>query len=178
MTKRDFFRLIIKLFGLYSLILTVFTWIPSNLPFLTYGFELTPILLVLGLALLSLLIFYVLIIKTDAIINFLKLDKGFDDPNITIGSIGTDKILMLGIILIGGLLLIHSMADLILYSCLAFKKEVQKEGFEGILNDTFGTTADYINWAFSAINTVLGYVLLTNYNKVANWLHKQDPVKD
>lgn len=170
MTKRDFFRIIIKLFGLYSLILTVFTWIPSNLPFFTYGFELVPVLLVLALTLLSFLMFYILIIKTDAIITFLKLDKGFDDPNITIGNISSDKVLMLGIIIVGGLLLIHSLADFFLYSFLAFKKEVQKGSFEGILNDSFGTAADYFSWGFAGINAVLGYVLVTNYRRIGKWL--------
>ena len=39
MTKRDFFRLIIKIFGLYSLLLTVFTVIPNNISNILYAFQ-------------------------------------------------------------------------------------------------------------------------------------------
>lgn len=174
MTKRDFFRILIKIFALYSLILTVFSWIPSNLIYIVYDFELKPVLVTLGFICLAFLIYYILINKTDQIIDFIKLDKGFDDPNIVLGKLGTDKILMLGIILVGGLVLISNLADFIQYSFLAFKKEVQNDGLNRILDNSFGTTADYFNWTFSGINVILGYVLLTNYDRVTNWLNRKE----
>ena len=171
MTKRDFFRIIIKLFALYSLILTVFSWIPSNLVYTVYDLELLPILGVLGFTLLAILIYYFLIKKTDQIIDFIKIDKGFDNPNIELGNLATDKILMLGIILIGGLLLISNLADFIQYSFNAFKNNVQKGGLNIFLNDA-GT--DYFNWTFSALNIIIGYLLLTNYDKIAKWLNRKE----
>lgn len=171
MTKRDFFRIIIKLFALYSLILTVFSWIPSNLVYTVYDLELLPILGVLGFTLLAILIYYFMIKKTDQIIDFIKIDKGFDNPNIELGNLATDKILMLGIILIGGLLLISNLADFIQYSFNAFKNNVQKDGLNIFLNDA-GT--DYFNWTFSGINIVIGYLLLTNYERVTKWLNRKE----
>ncbi len=173
MTKRDFFRILIKVFALYSIILTVFTWIPSNLIYTVYDFELMPILAALGFTLLAFLIYYFLIKKTDEIIDFIKLDKGFDNPNIDFGNLGTDKILMLGIIFVGGLLLISNLADFIQYSFLAFKNNVQKGGLNIFLDNSFGTGNDYFNWAFSGINLIIGYLLLTNYDRVAKWLKKK-----
>lgn len=171
MTKRDFFRIIIKLFALYSLILTVFSWIPSNLVYTVYDLELLPILGVLGFTLLAILIYYFMIKKTDQIIDFIKIDKGFDNPNIELGNLATDKILMLGIILIGGLLLISNLANFIQYSFNAFKNNVQKDGLNIFLNDA-GT--DYFNWTFSGINIVIGYLLLTNYERVTKWLNRKE----
>ncbi|MFD0837548.1 hypothetical protein ACFQ0I_17355, partial [Mariniflexile aquimaris] len=171
MTKRDFFRILIKIFALYSIILTVFTWIPSNLMYTFYNFELMPILAGLGFTLLAFLIYYFLIKKTDQIIDFIKLDKGFDNEKIEFGGLETNKILMLGIILIGGLLLISNLTDFIQYSFLAFKNNVQKGGLNIFLNEA-GT--DYFNWTFSGINIITGYLLLTNYEKVAKWLNRKE----
>jgi|SRR5690554_392106 len=171
MTKRDFFRIIIKLFALYSIILTVFNWIPSNLIYTVYDLELLPILGVFGFTFLAILIYYFLIKKTDQIIDFIKLDKGFDNQNIELGNLGTNKILMLGIILIGGLLLISNLADFIQYSFYAFKNNIQKSGLNSFLNNT---EPDYFNWTISGINIIIGYLLLTNYNRVTKWLNRKE----
>jgi len=82
MTKRDFFRIIIKLFGLYALILTVFIYIPTNISYVTFQFEPIVLLWIFGAAALTALIYILLIRKTDLIIDFLKIDKGFDDDRI------------------------------------------------------------------------------------------------
>ena len=83
MTKSDFFRVLIKVFALYSIILTVFSWIPSNL---MYSFFELESLAILGMSLLftflSILIYVFLIRKTDFIIDFLKIDRGFEDDEI------------------------------------------------------------------------------------------------
>lgn len=172
MTKRDFFRILIKIFALYSIILTVFTWIPSNLIYTFYDFELLAILGGLVFTLLAFFIYYFIIKKTDQIIDFIKLDKGFDNPNIELGNLGTDKILMVGIIIVGGLLIVSNLSDLIQYSFLAFKNNVQSGGLNKILNNSFGTTN--LNWVFSLINILIGYLLLTNYDKVVKWLKRKE----
>ncbi len=174
MTKRDFFRIIIKLFALYSIILTVFSWIPSNFIYTVYDFELIPVLAAIAFTLLAVLIYYVLIKKTDEIIEILNIDKGFDDERIEIGNLNAEKIVMLGIILIGGFLLISNLADFMQYSFLAFKSKVAKGGVIGIFDNNFGTSADYFNWTFSGINIIFGYLLLTNYDRIGKWLNKKN----
>lgn len=171
MTKRDFFRIIIKLFALYSIILTVFNWIPSNFIYAAYEFELISFLAVLGFTFLAVLIYYILIKKTDKIIDILKIDKGFDDERIEFGNLSAANIVMLGIILIGGFLVIFNLVDFIQYSFLAFKSEVNKGGVSSIYNNNFGTIVDYFNWIFSGINIVIGYLLLTNNTRIGKWLN-------
>src|SRR5690606_23100509 len=149
MTKRDFFRIIIKLFALYSIILTVFNWIPSNLMYTIYDFELIPIVSTLGFSMLAFLIYYVLITKTDKIIDFLKIDKGFDDKNIEIGNLNSEKILMLGIILIGGLLIISNLSDFIQCTFVAFKKEISKGKLYTFFDNDLRTANNHFNWIFS-----------------------------
>ncbi|WP_299333964.1 hypothetical protein [uncultured Psychroserpens sp.] len=174
MTKRDFFRILIKLFALYSLILTVFYWIPSNYIYTIYEFELLPVLSLLLFTLLAVLFYYALIKYTDNIINLTKVDKGFDDEFIKLGDLKTKQILMLGIILIGGFLLITNLTDFIQYTFLAFKDKVSaKSDYLFSITEEFGSPDDYFNWTYSAMNIILGYLLLTNHNRISNWLEKK-----
>ncbi|MCF1422304.1 hypothetical protein [Mangrovimonas futianensis] len=178
MTKRDFFRIIIKIFALYSLILTIFNWIPSNIIYTVFDFEALPILGLLGFTLLALLIYYLLIKKTDFIIDFIKLDKGFDDQTMELGNLKPDHILKLGIILVGGLFVISNLSDFLQYAFLAFKGSIQKGGaFNEVFNERFGTSQDNFNWIFSGINLIIGYLLLTNYSTVIKWLNRNQTNK-
>ena len=175
MTKRDFFRLLIRVFALYSIILTVFNWIPSNIVYLSYDLESPPILFGgLFFTFLGVLIFYLLIKKTDSIINVLKIDKGFDDQNINISKFDSRKVLMLGIILIGGFLFINNLSDFIKYVFIAFKEEVSKDNLYTYLDTNFGTPTDYLEWAFCGVNLLIGFLLLTNYSRISKWIMKNE----
>lgn len=179
MTKSDFFRVLIKVFALYSIILTVFSWIPSNL---MYSFFELESLAILGMSLLftflSILIYVFLIRKTDFIIDFLKIDRGFEDDEIKNLNFNSKKILMLGVILIGGFLIISEASNFISYSFLAFKSQVQKGNIYLSAKYNFGSTQDYIDWALSAFNLFIGYLLISNYLKISNWLYRKEKITD
>ena len=162
MTKRDFFRIIIKLFGLYSLILTVFTYIPTNISYVTFQFEPIVLLWIFGAVALTVLVYILLIRKTDLIIDFLKLDKGSDDERIEFKNFNRQKIMQLALILIGGFLIIDYLPDFLQYTYLAFKKEVSPNGLNQLEDFSFGKITDYFNWVISGMNLIVGYILLTN----------------
>ena len=82
MTKRDLFRILIKIFGFYSGIITLFSIVPGYVSTLPNDFIPMLFLFVFGMIFLSLLLVYVLIFKTDFIIDKLKLDQGFDEDRI------------------------------------------------------------------------------------------------
>lgn len=174
MTKRDFFRIIIKLFGLYSLILTVFYYIPSNISYVTFQFEPIVLLWLFGASLLAILVYVFLILKTDLIIDLLKIDKGFDDEQIDFGSFNSQKIIQLALIIIGGFLIIDYLPDFLQYTYLAFKKEVSPSGLNQLEEFGFGKITDYFNWAISGMNLIIAYFLLTNYNRVTKWLTRNE----
>ena len=107
MTKRDFFRIIIKLFGLYSMILTLFNFIPSNISnFVIYKEELWFIFIVFCSMFLTVALFLILLFKTDFIIDKLGLDKGFDENIIILGVLKNEQIFKFALILISGFLII------------------------------------------------------------------------
>jgi hypothetical protein len=122
---------------------------------------------------LAILFYCVLINYADSIINLIKIDKGFDDEFIVFGDLKTRQILTLGIILLGGYLLITNLSDVMQYTFLAFKDKVSNKGGDFIFTEQFGSTDDYFNWTYATINVVLGYIFLTNHNRISNWLDKK-----
>jgi len=149
MTKRDFFRIIIKLFGLYSLILAVFSYIPSNIGYVTFEFEPIILLWIFGATAFVILIYILLILKTDRIIDLLKIDKGFDDERIEFGNFNNEKIFKFALIVIGGFLIIDYLPNFLQYTYLAFKSQVSTKGLNYIEEFGFGKPTDYFNWTIA-----------------------------
>lgn len=166
MTKRDFFRLIIKLFGLYSGLMTLFTVIPSNISNLLFQFNVTLLLFIIVMILLVLSFFLFLIFNTDFIIDKLKLDKGFDEEKIQFENLTNDSIVKFAVFIIGGFLIINHFPSFLNYSFHIFKVKVQ--------NSELGyVEVNYFNWIISAINILIGYFLITNYKAVAAFFDKK-----
>ena len=173
MTKRDFFRTIIKLFGLYALILTVFTFIPQNISYVAFEFDFIVLLWIIGVAIFIVLIYIFLILKTDPIIDLLKIDKGFDDERIELGNFNNKALIKLALILIGAFLIISYTPEFLQYCYLAFKDQVSPKGLNSIELFTFGRTIDYFNWVISGMNILVGFLLLTNYKYLSKWLTRK-----
>lgn len=166
MTKRDFFRLIIKIFGLYSLLLTVFTVIPNNISNLLYQFDIRMIAVVLGITCITVGLFFILLFKTDSIITILKLDKGFDEEKMDIGNLNNQSILKLAILLIGGFLVLDYVPNFLFELVNAFKyKASEASSIEGYSVDYFGLST-------GIINIVIGFLMVVNYKSIAQVLDK------
>jgi hypothetical protein len=89
MTKRDFFRIMIKIFGLYMVISTIFLAIPGNISWIFMNIDLTGIIWITAVVIIIILLFLFLIYRPDKIIGWLRLDKGFDDNDIKIQNFNT-----------------------------------------------------------------------------------------
>lgn len=178
MTKRDFFRVLIKLFGLYSCILTVFNFIPTNISYAISNFQPLILLWIVGASALTIALFFLLIFKADKIIDFLKLDKGFDNDSIVLKNFNESKIIKLALIIIGGFLVIENIPDFLSHSYYAFKNQISFNISDDAFPFAGNTEVDYFRWFFAAINILLGYLLLTNYSLVSKWLSKPKNQKD
>jgi len=167
MSKKDLFRLIIKLFGLYWIVLISFTLLPTFFTFIFSEYEFQwKVWLVVSVFFIFFL-FLFLIYKPDMIIDWLKLDKGFDDERIEFHKFNTKSVLKLGLIILGGMLILNNLAAFVSYTFSAFQS--------AFLHDnpltTRGTLTN-IEWAKSFINIVTGYLLLTNYPALSKFLLK------
>lgn len=168
MTKTDFFRILIKVFGLYSMITVLFTTLPSNLSIIIYDIGITGILYLLIILLLITLIFLFLIRKPDTIIHLLKLDKGFDEERIYFENLNPENIVKLAAIIIGGLLLLRNIPFFISHSYFAFKFDISRQG----LNQ-----AQMVNWAANSINIIVGYLLVANFRRIGSWVKSSEDSK-
>lgn len=167
MTKRDFFRLLIKIFGLYSLIITLFTFIPQNISnVFIYSDESWIQLIIVGSVILLLVLFYILLFKADYIIDKLELDKGFDTDIIVLGNFSNEQILKLAIIVIGGFLLIDYFPNFLFEIITIFKMKVSNHGI-------MGNEVNYFSFSTAIINLVLGLILIINYKRISLFLDKK-----
>jgi len=177
MTKTDFFRIVIKLFGVYVSIFLLFSFIPSNLfsillynSFEPFLYSIISVCLVIGLM-------WVLIFKTDSIIKVLKLNQGFDDENIELGNLNTESIIKIGLIIIGGFLIIDSFPTFITNTFYSFKNSIKSNTLDQLLETFNPYKVDYFSWITSGLKIILGYLMLTNMKRITSWLNKNDTKK-
>ena len=170
MTKKDFFRLIIKLFGLYSIIFSLFSILPSSIN-VFYGSLLFGILAIIAIMALAVILFYFLIVKSDLVINLLKLDKGFDNDRIELANFNSENIIKLAAILLGGFLLIQNIPLFLIGVFQAFKFHLSNS-----IDDQFMTSSRYITFSLvrGFINTLIGYFLITNYRWLSQILDPKE----
>lgn len=172
MTKTDFFRIIIKLFGLYWLINTIFS-LGQIIYFSTNNAGWIGILYSVIMLSILIFLFIVLIFKSDVIIGWLKLDKGFDDERIEFQNFNIENIMMLAIILIGATMILDNVATFLNQIYLGVKVFVSNQSYLVTIN---GQSSYHL--ILSTTKIVLGYVLLTNYPAVSKFLMKITQKKD
>ncbi|MCX6310326.1 MAG: hypothetical protein NT084_01650 [Bacteroidetes bacterium] len=165
MLHKDFFRIILKLFGLYSFVICLFTILPQTIPQLMAfgGFEgifYLVLAMVIPISLLLLLIF-----KPDLLINWLKLDKGFEGERIVFGELSTLNIIKLACIFIGGFLIIDSLPVLINQTFFIFK---------GSITGRADNPKEYYFWGVSFVKIFLGYFLVRKYELVGRILRTKN----
>jgi hypothetical protein len=166
MTKRDFFRLLIKIFTLYAVIISIFTLFPQLFLWNQIFDTVTSGLIFIG-SILLLVAFSILLVKyTDHIINFLKLDKGFDEETIILGNLDNEAILKIAIILIGGFTIVENVPKLLMDILNEFKFRTANQYIQG-------HDVDYFWFGVRFLNLLFGYLLIANCKSIANFLDKK-----
>lgn len=166
MTKKDFFRILIKVFGLYSLILSLFSFFPQNITNVYFSKDDFWMLFIIFTSFLLLITLFIsLLFKTDFIIDKLKLTNSFDDDQIIIGNLDTLSIFKFAIILIGGLMIIDTFPKFLMDIINEFKLNVSNFPIKNYESNYFWFGVRFINLLF-------GYLLLTNCKSVAKFLNK------
>lgn len=172
MTKKDFFRIIIKLFGLYFLIKIVFGTIANHISFAMYSPNLAGFLWLIGASIVTVALYVLLIRKVDLLIKWLKLDEGFDDEQIIFSKLNAENLLTLGMIIIGGLLFINNIGAFLANTLMAFKSNLPGINSTSLIK--FTDARQYINWIIEAINIVIGFLLLTNSKRISHRIAKNN----
>ena len=161
MTKKDFFILLIKVFGLYALITNLFSVFPSYIGLTLGDSDLFSNIWIFGATLILIGFFLLLVFESEKIVRLLKLDQGFQDDHIDLGQLNADSIIQLGCFIIGGMSIIHHLPSFLTAMLYLLKDEMRGEEF---YHDNSG-------WIVDGINLLLGYWLCTNLGTVAKWLN-------
>jgi len=164
MTKRDFFILFLKVFGLYSFLIFITSFI-SNYLYLFASDDILSkinfdsITWLLGPSLFLLPFCAFLIFLPNVFINFFKLDKGFDNDYIEVGRLCADDVLKIAIFVIGGILLVENIPDFLSNTFLWI--------FKASLNITINQEYK-LAWGVNGFKVVIAMILLTRYHIIAN----------
>jgi hypothetical protein len=168
MTKRDFFILLFRLFGLYSLVITLFSTIPQFWTYTSISMDgslivwlATALCVIFGL--LILLIFY-----SPQIVSLLRLEKGFDDDKIDLGNLNALEVIKIGCFIIGGFLFIINIPVFLSHAYIAFQNEIA-------WNEK--TSPDQFELYISGLNVVIGFLLIRNFDVVARILIWKNTIK-
>ncbi|HSY61701.1 MAG TPA: hypothetical protein VK796_07480 [Cytophaga sp.] len=165
MTKKDFFIIIIKLFGLYTVITTLFSVIPSMLALSQMGFDAYGYIYALSSIGFFALVFIYLLNHSEKVVTFLKLDQGFDSDVIQIEKLDKVQLIQLGLIIVGGLIFLEHLPSL-LTNCFYFYKALSQDSIDyGEIE--FSTTGNYAYLTTDFISVLLGYLVFTNHEKLA-----------
>lgn len=171
MTKKDLFRIILKIAGLYFLVVTLF----QALPGLSIFFGNAPwhsIVLFVVVIIIFALLFAVLIFKPDAVIKSLKLDRGFDDDVVMLKRIDFSDLLKVAIFAIGLSLIVKQLPLFITHAIFLFKLLVKNQNdISSQLQSSVLT--DYVSWGVKIISLIIGYFMITNYASIVRYLMKK-----
>jgi hypothetical protein len=157
MTKRDFFRVLTKLFGLFIFIEYLFEGIITNFSFFYMDSE--PIVVMISIVVLLIWagLFLVIMFKTDTILDMLSLDKGFEDERIDLGEMKASGLMKIGLIVIGGLLVINNIAPMFYHIFYAFKAEINDYLIQSQINTPL---------SMLIMKVILGAILVLNNDKI------------
>ncbi|MBZ0246196.1 MAG: hypothetical protein K8H85_09640 [Cyclobacteriaceae bacterium] len=159
MVIRDFFILLIKLFGLFSLIKGL-----SLLSISLGRFDIIVLMSVIIGAGVIVGLFWLLISRADKLVDFLKLENGFSEKRIELGNVKPSDIIKLGTFIIGGLLVINNIPEFLSNAYWAFKGNISGDEF---------ISSNRIKLTVSGLNILLGYLLATNYAFVSSIINEK-----
>lgn len=171
MTKKDIFTIILKLFGLYSVIGVI-----AQLPSIYLSFYYDSInednLIVLVIFALNALLVFILLFKPEIIVNLFQLDRGFDDDEVPLHAFDGKLITKTALIIIALYLMVFNIGPFISEVLYSFKASVQRNDLDTLLNTLHSNSGSYELLLYYGINLLVGFLLITNHARVTNWIEK------
>lgn len=171
MSKKDLFKIILKLYGLYYFI-ELFIQIQS-LSYYTYtDWEGALSLIFLLLPILSAFVIYILLFKPEMIIKLFKLDQGFDNNDSGNNLLNGQAVTKIALIIIAIFLIVNNLANFVSQVLYSFKASVSTNYVNDILGEFHPDPLNYNLMISSGINLIIGLLLLTNSLRLSNWIEK------
>lgn len=171
MQIKDLFKLIIKVFGLYLLILIPFK---NMLPWLTLNYlsEKTATIFTGLIALAGVMILLaIMIYNAEAVIRWFRLDQGFEQDEIKLNGWDYDRAMRVLVILIGGLIMVRAIPNFFAYSAIEFHDLVTlKDG--QVLGSSY-YLSNRMQLIVSILELITGFLIITNSKWVCKIIRKE-----
>ncbi|MFY0603567.1 MAG: hypothetical protein JXQ93_06425 [Flavobacteriaceae bacterium] len=166
MTRKDFFKLVIKAISLFFLFSSLINFMYSGISYALTDYTYLSKHWYLGLALIPALIAFIAFIKADWIVKILKLEKGYDNETFNFGKLNATEIIKIAVIIIAFFLLIDNIPEFISHCFYSFKYSTEPK----LYIDNSYKKDDYFKWTISGIKILGGYIMLTNYKRISKWI--------
>lgn len=168
MTKKDLFTIVFKLFGLYlfiQILIFIFSLIvmwrePNFIDVLS-----------IFLNVVYLFLTYLLLYKSNLIIDLFKLTEGFDNDKISL-NINEKGIVSVGLIFISIYLIVMYLGDFITQTIMFFNDHIARDTQDPQIN-LFGYSSTNYERLFNALLCLMiGFLILSNHKRLTNWILK------
>jgi hypothetical protein len=168
MLVNDFFRLVFKLFALYSAVISLFTILPRTISAIAYQDDWMVLVWTCFVVLLTIILFLLLAFNSDKIVNKLKLSRGFENSHIPFEKMDAHTIIKVGCIFLGGLIFLENISSLLSHLYIALRFGDSSIFDERVLG--YDHQKNIFELAINILNILISYLLLTNYAFVSKWL--------
>ncbi|MEQ6124634.1 hypothetical protein AAON49_10565 [Pseudotenacibaculum sp. MALMAid0570] len=170
MELKDLFKLALKLIAIFYAIEAIFI-IGSNIRYFLYGYDLLNIssIWMFISTIVPVLMYYLIFVQSDKLIKFLKIDKGFTSQQVNFGNLSSGEILKISFIIFGLIMIVWGLPNFVTNCFYAFKYSAGNH----LLSDSEALKYDYFEITQSGIYILLGYLMISNYKRIANWFDKQ-----
>ncbi len=171
MTKKDVFRIILKLFGLYSIILII-SELPALIGYFYFDQLHEDFWIHLCIILVSITFMLILLFKPDIFVNLFKLDKGFDNDLVSPSLVNGNGITKIAMTIFAFYLIVNNISDFLTQLVFWFKSSVSRNSLESLLESMSPMPVNHQLLISSSVNLIIGFLLLTNRSRIAKWVDK------
>jgi hypothetical protein len=178
MTPRNLFNIILKIFGLFFLreIVLVIPQLASSIyitsdSLFQYGDSDTGLLsLIVTLLIIAFyaMLMYLLLFKTNSILDKLQLDKGFNQEEFSFNISRTD-ILTIALIVIGGVILVDEIPNLCRSLFAYFQQRALTRGI---------TKLNYSYIIVAAVKVICGFLIIGERKRIVEFAEKRQTKKE
>lgn len=170
MEIKDFFKLALKLIAIFYAIDAIFL-IASNIQYFinTYEYKVYTVAWTILSTFIPVLMYYLIFVQSDRLIKILRIDRGFEGQKVHFGNLSSSEILKIAFIIFGLLMIVWGLPNFVTNCFYALKYSAGPKFYEPN-PDTI--RFDYFEMTQSAIYMLLGYLMVSNYKRIAIWFDK------
>lgn len=167
MTKTDLFRVTLKILGLFSalyLLDKIWTVVQIMLQGeVIIGFY----LLLFGATTLNAILMYLLLFRTDFLISFFKLNKGYESESMEFQATESEFLIRIGLVLMSLYLIIVNLPYVLLQIIFIFKNSAQSNSLETSLDFQLDHAINYPELFFASGEIVIAFLVVSNSKLLA-----------